>query len=432
MSVLFPLETAARELPYKLLLAMTLAGRGLPTYVGRKSAIERLVREESRYLYVDKGFHPGRSEEIWRRVRARRGLIVSLDEEGAVDYPDGVTLRHRYSSGLFEAADHVFLWGQQQMGLVPEAHRLASRVSVTGHPRFQMLLPPYRALHTGAAAALRREFGKFVLVNTNMGFGNNLRGDAFVRENYRARFPRIDDIIALDQRKVSLYLEAIRALARATTRPIVVRPHPEERLDTYAEALRDVSNVRVIFRGPAVPWIAACDAFVHPDCTTAIEAVLLGRPAISLVPADADSGLMTALPLAVSTCVTSAADVVSTVTAARSDKPLCRETEALLDAWFSIRQDSVALIVDRLSALWASAGHRRPRSLSGATRWSLLRGRLRTIMRPPANEPLLAQKLSGFEPQAVEAERQALVAIVPALASVRVRFLADGLLAVHP
>ncbi len=432
MSVLLPLETTARELPYKLLLAMTLANRGIPAYVGRKSAIERLVRAESRYIYVDKGFHPGRSEDTWGHVRTRGGLIVSLDEEGAVDFPDGVTLRHRYSSGLFDAAAHVFLWGQRQKELVPEAHRTTSRISVTGHPRFQMLLPPYRALYDNAVAALRREFGEFLLVNTNMGFGNNLRGDAFVRVNYRDRFPRIDELIDLDKRKVSLYLEAIRALAQATIRTIVVRPHPEERLDTYEKALRDVPNVRVIYRGSAVPWIAASEALVHPDCTTAIEAVLLERPAISLVPADADAGLMTALPRAVSTCVTNTADLVTTVTAARTETTRRQEIEALVDAWFSIRQDSVALIADKLSELWVSTGNRSPRSLSGAARWSLLRGQLGRLLRPETNEPLLAQKLGGFVPQAVEVERRALVAVVPALASVRVRFLVDGLLKVLP
>jgi surface carbohydrate biosynthesis protein len=430
VSIFFPIETAARELPYKLLLAMTLAKRGIPAYVGCKSSIRRLLRSETKYLYIDKGFHPGQSEEIWRRVHKRGGLIVSLDEEGAVDYPGDVTLRHRYSPVLFNGADQVFLWGRRQLRFVPDSIKDKHRVMVTGHPRFQMLLPRYRALYERPAAALRKEFGEFILVNTNMGFGNSLRGDEFVRQNYRARFSRIDDIISLDRRKLVAFLDAIRVLAKSSSRMIVVRPHPEERIETYTQALSDLPNVRVIFRGSAVPWIAACSSFVHPDCTTAIEAVFLGRPAISLVPVDAEPALLTQLPLLVSTRVTNAIDLVAAVLGPTVQEVDLSEITPVLDDWFSIHQDSIALIVARLSELWVSAGNTIPRGLSSAARWSLFGARLAAMWRP--REPLLTQKLNNFSRETVDAEQKAIKNVSPELASVRVQFLESGVLCALP
>ena len=42
-----------------------------------------------------------------------------------------------------------------------------------------------------------------------MGFGNNIRGDQFVKDNYRDRFNNINQIINADKKKLEAYKSLI-------------------------------------------------------------------------------------------------------------------------------------------------------------------------------------------------------------------------------
>lgn len=433
MSVFLPVETAARELHYKLLLAMKLAHRGVPSYLGRKSRIDRLLRSESKYVYVDKGYHRGRSEPVFAMVHSQRGSIVSLDEEGAVDFPDSSTLLNRYAPALFENAALVFLWGQRQYELVRERALDPDRIVVSGHPRFQMLHPTFRVLYRAAADEIRHTYGRFVLVNTNMGFGNNFRGSVFVQQNYRSRIPRIDELIAFDQRKVEMCIATTARLAQGVDRTVVVRPHPEEDAETYRKALAAYPNVHVVFQGSVVPWLMAADVMVHPDCTTAIEASLLGRRAISVLPAGYDPELVTALPVEASIRTTGVDDVLSTVERIENDAQLDDAPgRELLEQYFSVSRDAVGVIVDRICDLMRVQGLPSNSRLSTAGRLSLWRGRLRErVLGRPADR-LLEQKAAGLDVAEVNRLRAAILLVAPELSAVRVCTVVDGLFAALP
>jgi hypothetical protein len=92
----------------------------------------------------------------------------------------------------------------------------------------------------------------------------------------------------------------IPALARAfPDQPIVIRPHPSESQDTWREVAAGLSNVRVIHEGNVVPWLLAAHMVLHNGCTTAIEAYMLGVPAIAYQPVRS-RGLDLELPNALS------------------------------------------------------------------------------------------------------------------------------------
>ena len=120
MDVLIPIETSSREMIYKIYLCHHLALKGLHCYLGRKSYINYLINNLKGYIYIDKGYHKGNSEKIYEAVKDNGGIIVSLDEEGGIDYSDGSTLLGRYSKELFDNVDLTFLWGSNQFELVKE------------------------------------------------------------------------------------------------------------------------------------------------------------------------------------------------------------------------------------------------------------------------------------------------------------------------
>ena len=134
--ILIPIETANRELIYKVYLCNHLALKGYRCYLGRKSYINYLVKNIKGYIYIDKGYHKGVSEKIYEAVKKNDGIIVNLDEEGALDLSNYSVLIGRYSKALFDNADLSFLWGNKQYELLKKNMNEKNKVFVTGHPRF--------------------------------------------------------------------------------------------------------------------------------------------------------------------------------------------------------------------------------------------------------------------------------------------------------
>jgi hypothetical protein len=72
------------------------------------------------------------------------------------------------------------------------------------------------------------------------------------------------------------------ALARALpNHTILIRPHPTEDHEVWREIAKDLPNARVDNDGNVVPWLMACETLIHVGCTTAVEAAVIGRPAIN-------------------------------------------------------------------------------------------------------------------------------------------------------
>jgi hypothetical protein len=65
---------------------------------------------------------------------------------------------------------------------------------------------------------------------------------------------------------------------------LIVRPHPSENRQPWHDVVRDLPNAEVVFEGAVVPWLMAASCVVHNGCTSAIEARVLGTPAIAFRP----------------------------------------------------------------------------------------------------------------------------------------------------
>ena len=122
------------------------------------------------YIYLDKGYHKSVSEEIYAIVKKNNGIIASLDEEGAIDYSDGSTLLGRYSRELFNNVDHTFLWGANQYKLVKRNTEPHHQVSITGHPRFELLKPRFHSLYEDQVEQVKDRYNDFILIIFNTYF----------------------------------------------------------------------------------------------------------------------------------------------------------------------------------------------------------------------------------------------------------------------
>ena len=156
------------------------------------------------------------------------------------------------------------------------------------------MLPFYQT----EADAIHRDYGPFILVNTNFNHVNAFyeKQNLFVRPKGGGtpRFGKagvgmtVEFAAALRDQKQAVF-EAFQKLIPALDRAlpghtIVVRPHPTESQEIYKAIASQCQRVRVTNEGNVVPWLMRAAALVHNGCTTGVEAFAMGVPAISYRP----------------------------------------------------------------------------------------------------------------------------------------------------
>ena len=343
IKILIPIEVSSREMLYKIYLCNVLTSQGFECFLGSKSEINFLIEKFNGFIYLDKGFHKGNSENIHKKIIKNNGVIVSLDEEGAVDFEDGSTLKVRYDEKLFEAANVVFLWGEYQLELLKDVIKGKAKCIVSGHPRFELLRKEFHFLYYDDLVALKKKYGGYILINTNMGFGNNIRGDESVNQNYVGRFKNIDKIINNDKIKLKYFISLIEKLSDLEYN-IVIRPHPEEDIKIYQEAFGLKKNIYITNIKSVIPWILGCETMIHSDCTTGIESLMLGKKSIAFVPNELDKEFLTILPLAASKVICSQVEILNFIKNKEYNEPVVYEDYPWLKNNFNFPEKSFEII----------------------------------------------------------------------------------------
>lgn len=348
--ILMPIETSSRELMGKVMLAHRFAGAGSTVYLGSKAETLAWSKCTPGAIFFDKGYHEGVSEGIYRLLKTRGLKIASLDEENAVDFKDFQQLNLRFPDRILNFFDLIFLWGQKQYAYL-ETNRKNFSVEntfVTGHPRFELLSRKFRHLYEAEVKALNKKYGDFILVNTNFGLGNNVKGSKFVFKNYGKRFPQLPQLFRYQEGQVKNFIELVQFLAVNLQKNIVLRPHPEECHQKYLAALKDNDNVFVVNDGSVIPWIIASSKMIHHDCTTAIEAVMLQKNPLAYTNG-LDQDLVTDIPLRIGYKYEKKEQLLKHLLDNNS-KPLQQNLE-LLDKYFSFRFDTTDEIVIKVLSL---------------------------------------------------------------------------------
>lgn len=397
-----PIEISNRELIWRTLFCMKASQRGIECYLGTKREINYLMDKVGSFIYLDKGFHNGVSQPLYQKVKENQGIIISLDEEGAIDFEDHTTLSARYDYKLFEEASSVFFWGADQLNNVAKNIPDISKAIVTGHPRFEYLKPEYHFLYESETKRLKKKYGQFILINTNMGFGNNYRGKEFIIDNYGGRFKSIKSIINNDEIKLKAYIKLVKSLSALQKQHIIIRPHPEEDINIYEDAFHNYENVSVIYEMSVIPWILASDIMIHPDCTTGVEALMLGKKSISFLPKGLDENLLTVLPIKASYEFNSQTKLIEFINLEKfmNDKVNYSENEWLNNS-FNFLNNISDMIITEIIKVTGNINNQSAFSQLTFLKKSQIRLKhyYNQIKSPYDN--LLANKLKGFNPSNV-------------------------------
>ncbi len=295
-----PMEIAARELDSRLLIAALALARGFEIVLGQKWLMERNIAAMPPGIYLAKTLTK-RDAAFMAAARQAGYLVGALDEE-----IPGLQLAPSELRWMAEeavtAAHRIFVAGAGNRDSVAERFPgAADRIRACMNPRWDLLGPRLRSIYAAEAEDLRRRFGAYFLINTNLGFINSEKGKAEDILKEQVRLGKLDlanpdhatyfrDIVAMEEANRAAILDLLPRLQSAfPDRHIVLRPHPSERLETWREDLRGRSGISVIRDGSAIPWILGSAALIHTNCTTGIEAIALDRPAICLIPIETHS-----------------------------------------------------------------------------------------------------------------------------------------------
>jgi surface carbohydrate biosynthesis protein len=380
MLLLIPVENQVRELDPKLLLACIAARRGFSSVIGSRRELEFRIDAFPQSIYISKSM-TGRSFIFFRIARKFGHEIVTWDEEALVHLPPEIYYSRRLHPKAIKMVTHLFAWGQDNLELWRKYPHLPENIPIhcTGNPRNDMLRPEMHSFYEEEVAALKHQYGDFILINTNFNHVNAFGPDLNLfqpvdKPGKLAKFGRAargmsrEYAQGLWNHKNAVFQNFQRLIPKLDRAfpdlNIVIRPHPTERHDIYHQIAARCARVYVTNDGNVVPWILATRLVLHNGCTTGVEAFVMGVAAISYresVDEKYDNGFYR-LPNAVShQCFNfeQLQDMIHRILCGKLGVADSAERQAIVENYLASRDGSLACekIADILASVVAERGH---------------------------------------------------------------------------
>lgn len=285
-----PVEIKVREFKSKLLIALFACARGYSVCLAQKDAFNNVASRLCPGIVVGKSLNEVDARHF-RQYRAYGHVVATMDEEILV-YLSRQDLVRFLSREAIEMSGLIFAPGQDAIDILAAIDPdIAHRSRIVGLPRLDFLRPEFSLESQQRAEELRQAYGDFVLVNANFTLGNIhmpyerllgiLRDAGYIRTDKDEEF--VLRRIEHDRRAMKAMIDLVAQLAsRFPQISFIVRPHPQERPESYHAPLGNISNVIVSPPSEAVDtWLRGAVALLQNGCTTAVEAHELGTPILA-------------------------------------------------------------------------------------------------------------------------------------------------------
>lgn len=288
-------EVKHRDLDPRLLVASHLVKAGVSVVVGQQWGIfpNASVLPPGIVLFKTVNEIQAMNMAVFR---AHGHLVAATDEE-VLQCIDDKCFMLAFSPIAVANCDLFLAQSPAHKGAIERSYPdMAGRVEVAGNSRIDLLAPAGRESFAREAEELRQAHGPFVLFNTNFGSINSIWGDiqkvmgiaaaagAF-NPNDPAGVAEMNALLQWEQKNFEALVPLIDWTVReATSHRVVIRPHPGERAAYWEQRYGDNSRVTIIPRSSPHPWIMASDLVVHTGCTTGLEAALMDKPVVNLMP----------------------------------------------------------------------------------------------------------------------------------------------------
>jgi surface carbohydrate biosynthesis protein len=290
-----PIEETNRELKSKILVGISALRHGLSVVIGQQWLMVNNHAFIPRGVILFKGMNASQTNAM-RHVKAS-GHVVAANDEEAMGLADADHIARDIAPEMREVCDIFLAQGTFHANVIHNRLGLdREEISIVGNPRLDLLREPFRAAHNADGERYRRQFGDYILFNTNNGFFNTVFGDHQALRDVQVRTGWIDknnprDMALFDQHvrddeaNFRVCIDTIRRLrAVEPDRTIIVRPHQGERLETWKELFHGDPKVEILREGSHLGWLLGASIMLNTGCTTGVEAAVMGCPVLNILP----------------------------------------------------------------------------------------------------------------------------------------------------
>lgn len=288
-------EVKARGWNAKVMLACYLANCGLNVIVGPRDEVERMALEDEGGVFIEKDFFHKRYIDYMKKLKELGFLLYSYDEEGLIYQSDAFYIDSRTDRDTLSILDKVFTWGNEEKRILLQAYPdLKDNFLPVGNPRIDFITEELvYEVYKSEIEKIRKDYGKYILINSTYSTYGNPRKAAEEENEILKRHTNFDVWGKYSQLMIGTYewydklfeslIDAIKYISPLVDCKIVIRVHPTENMDKW-KVLSGLDNVVVINKYDALPWVYNAEMLIHSNCTTGVEATLMGKKVISYMP----------------------------------------------------------------------------------------------------------------------------------------------------
>ena len=267
-------EDWGREFEAKFKLAKEISSsKNVIVIILPKRVVNAVRTIMKKVVFLHKSFDESMNSNFNKKIINDCRLYL-LEEESlhrTIPFSDLRFLKDEFVDGAFSTtlADHDDL-----------VARYGEKAIFTGHPRFNLYSSQYEVpediLKIGRFCLFSSNFS--MLFPTNPAQLNNIIRDNQISSK---RELALREYIAEHIKRARSVLHMIRHFSNRRT--IVYRPHPLEDV-SYATSFFKGSSVIINKNYSIYPWLSSCDILLHSNCTSAVEAKLMGKKSVALKP----------------------------------------------------------------------------------------------------------------------------------------------------
>jgi surface carbohydrate biosynthesis protein len=290
------IESASRELYANLHLAVALKESGYSVFLISQKTLANNIHKLPPGILLDKGYS---ANEVSRfKILKSRGFKIIIMRSEPIVY-DRISFinGHKLSNINFDTIDIQLAIGKQHYNDLIDAGFPRNKIHILGNPRFSLL-----GTHMNEFIQ-RSEYksnfpSKYILIvgnypdmhyDINLDYSSNRYYSIHDNTHYlnikKFNSSYEEHLYNSHLHRRIVYISFLNLINKLLTEfedtLIVYRPHPSENPYYIKHLFKGISNFKVIYKYSAIEWIAHSLITIQNNCTTAIEAFLYGKPAIS-------------------------------------------------------------------------------------------------------------------------------------------------------
>lgn len=290
--VYIPTEIKIRDFRSRLLIALRCVDKGMVAIFGVNSSIRKIILNSPPGIYLDKSVSINKLKFL-KSLKSNENKIFCLDEESTSFFDNfEIYKNQRLNSKNIKIFEKFFCLGKKEYLYNRKIYKKEkNKFYLTGNPRFD-IDKFAKKIFLKEINEIKKKYKDFILVSRS--FRYPYKKDKYPNLIFRAKKLNIinnkKDLkkysytrkvlkeLALEQDKMVKYLAL-----KYPKKQIIVRPHPTEDIDKIKNNFKDLTNVNVILKYEAAPWIICAENFIHSGCSTAYIALLNNKLPISFL-----------------------------------------------------------------------------------------------------------------------------------------------------